>query len=109
VVGFAEDGSGRVADVVTRTYRVIQDEYFVLNGSTRVTGTHPFLSTRGWVTVRELQPGDVLIAAGGRKETVESVEKRTSLVRAYNIEVNGSHTFIADGYVVHNKPPDPTG
>lgn len=109
VVGLSDVASRRSADAVVRTYRVIQSEYFILNGSTRVTGTHPFRTPQGWVTVQDLEVGDVLIAANGREESVASIVKRTGLVRAYNIEVGGPHTFIANGYLVHNKGPTPGG
>lgn len=100
---------GAESSEVVRTHRVIQGEYFVLNGSTRVTGTHPFLTDRGWVTAEDLRVGDILVGTGEDAKLVVSIERRTAGIRAYNIEVGGNHTFLADGYLVHNKPPDPGG
>jgi len=97
-----DDGHPELAKV-SKTYRVIQYEYFVINGFTSVTASHPFVTSRGWVIAEELSVGDE-ITGDGEVIRVDSIERRDCGVRAYNIEVEGSHTFYADGFLVHNKP-----
>ncbi len=106
VLGVTEDGElsyGRV----TRTYRVIQYEYYLINGAIEVTGAHPFQVGSSWVNAEELVVGDVLSGMGGARIPVETIENIDFGVRAYNLEVEGTHTFFIDGILVHNKPPTP--
>jgi intein/homing endonuclease len=106
VLSATEDGE-LVWGVVSRTYRVIQYEYYLINGAIKVTGTHPFEVGEHWVNVEELVVGDELSGMGGTPVLVETIEKIDFGVRAYNLEVDGTHTFFVDGVLVHNKEPDP--
>ncbi len=96
-------------ELVTRVYRAVHLEYWTVNDDVSVTGTHPFFTQRGWIECANLEVGDKLIAADGEAVSVASIEARTKGVRVYNIEVSGSHTFYANGFLVHNKEPDPEG
>lgn len=99
----------RVQARVARTYHVIQTEYYVINGRISVTGTHPFYVNGQWVPVSKLAVGDVMSGEAGGPVVIDSIEKADFGVRVYNIAVDGPHTFFADGILVHNKGPDPTG
>ena len=79
------------------------------------TLAHPFLTTRGWVEAMYLRPGiDALIfhpnggpntRGGVRFGTVNSVEVADTPSRVasvHNLEVEGTHTYVANGIVVHN-------
>jgi len=92
---------------VEATYRVLRYEYYVINGHIRVTAEHPFKVSGGWATTEELQVGCELVGHDGQTTLVSSIVKEDTGVRAYNIEVGGTHTFFADGVLVHNKPGDP--
>lgn len=95
---------------------------FIINDRVEVTGEHPFLSAHGWrvpdlelfhaqreahqryldIEPSELNIGDILITGEGF-ETVESIEKsmeRPQQEVVYDFIVDGSHTYLADGYVV---------
>jgi hypothetical protein len=77
------------------------------NRSVGVTEEHPFYIGDGdFKLARELCIGDdvqvlqdnVLVS-----ETITKVSHNTDAVRVYNLSVNGTHTFFAQGFAVHNK------
>jgi Fe-S cluster assembly protein SufB len=109
-----------------------EKEVFEIRARDRVIGAsanHPFLvDAHGrltWVPVENLHVGDfVAIAADGAipnprrrdRETIAVAERRVVMRFApiesitsvgveltYDIEVEGSHNFVADGFVVHNS------
>jgi len=102
------DSGERVNDEVLKTHKVIASEFFVINANTRVTPEHPFLTNRGWIDAQDLAVGDLLIGPEG-SDPVRSIEKQIKGVRVYNLSVGGVHTFVVNGNIVHNKPPDPGG
>jgi intein/homing endonuclease len=106
VYGFTESNELVPCDV-TKTYRTIQAGYYVINGTLRVTATHPFFIDGEWVEVSEIKVGDTLTNKDLEPIIVESIEFVSKMVRAYNIEVADAHTFFVDGILVHNKDPDP--
>lgn len=86
------------------------------------TANHPFLTTQGWksidpkttrleipeLEVSELKIGDILVTDTGnivvRSLAPTVVSKDTQL---YNFELDGDHTYYADGFAVHNKEAFP--
>jgi hypothetical protein len=87
------------------------------------TANHPFLTTEGWkaldpdltaeidgqeiadLLVGKLEKGDVLIKDTGEEEIIlftrRKFEENEKLV--YNLSTDGTNTYIANNYVVHNK------
>jgi hypothetical protein len=79
------------------------------------TSSHPFLTESGWkslepsISAKEnpglkvtlFKAGDVILTKNGslRIHTVESVMNDE---RVYNFKTDGDHTYLADGYKVHN-------
>ena len=77
------------------------DKYFELEtifGVTKVTEEHPFLFLGEYVPIKDIPVGSILS---------DMILFRKDLVFAdrqiFNMSVNGSNTFIADGFKVHNK------
>jgi hypothetical protein len=84
------------------------DQYYrVINGAISATAHHPFLTTNGWTEVKDLKVGDVLRTKDGENKIqyIEDVD-RGYPVSVYTLTMGSeSHpTFIANGYIVHNKP-----
>ena len=90
-----------------------------------VTAEHPFLTTEGWKaidpviskekhpeisSIAHLKIGDTLITDHGKvvinSITSKEVDPDTTV---YNLILGGDHTYIADGYIVHNNKCDTTG
>ena len=71
---------------------------------------HPFLSKGKWIQAGDLKAGDTLTDTNGRDVLVKDITIVQEIVDVYNIEVNPYHTYMANGYVVHNKgDPNPEG
>ena len=90
-------------------------KYSINGGKAFFTASHPFLSERGWkslepmVSVRE-NPG-LLVSQLSEKDILQteqgsirihSIGAERSLETVYNFRTDGDHTYIADGYKVHN-------
>jgi len=83
------------------------------------TPEHPFLTKDGWKSLvpevrqepyksqqepKELKIGDSIMVNGEWEEITEiRVVRSNPEERVYNITVEGLHSYIADGIVVHNK------
>ncbi len=78
------------------------NEYMVLNGKIRVTPIHRMFVNYGWQPIGEAKLGDVLLGANGEMVPIASIEWVREPVTVYNFEVEGLHTYIADGVYVHN-------
>lgn len=90
--------------------------YSINGGGYFFTPNHPFLSLTGWksldpmtsmkeapdLKVKLLKVGDILVKKDGL-EVVYSLDSIETNEKVYNFELDGSHEYIADEYVVHNK------
>lgn len=94
-------------------------QVYSFNGSDAFfTANHPFLTTDGWksldpettrkeipnLPVTLMKKGDVLITENGTIviKTIEKTNKPAS-TQLYNFELDGDHTYYANGFAVHNK------
>jgi hypothetical protein len=66
------------------------------------TGSHSFLTSRGWRAANKLRTGDVVRDNHGSWQTVTSCRKTDRIAPVHNLVTEGNHTFIAEGCVVHN-------
>lgn len=76
------------------------------------TSQHPFWvqSRQTWIDAIDLEPGDVLVGADGDKNLVFATLASEQNLTAYNLTVEGLHTYFAgtDPVLVHNDGgPDP--
>jgi hypothetical protein len=88
---------------VCRRARDIASELLVINGSLRVTPTHPVLVRDEWKSAADIKLGDLLQVASGEAETVVSVEKLYGRFAVLDFNVEPYPTFIAARFIVHNK------
>lgn len=108
VYSFSENGSVSLSRVSAK-YTVSRDSYYEISAGGRVvraTAEHPFYTGSGYKTAEELRAGDTLygLSAGSlSKVQVGSVRLVLQPTVAYNLEVDGDHTFFAEGIAVHNK------
>ena len=95
-----------------------QSVYAINNKDSFFTANHPFLTTKWWksldpettkkeipeLEVSKLKIGDILITEAG-KVLVVSLTPATmpTSTQLYNFELDGDHTYFANGYAVHNK------
>jgi hypothetical protein len=79
-------------------------EIVLENGSSLIASlTHPILSANGWVTMEDLNIGELILPGMSRVKDIIPAGPR----EVVKITVDGAHTFIANGIMSHNKPYDP--
>ena len=96
----------RVRSVVTHEV----DQYKVVttrNVAVHVTAEHPFYVGNGtFKTLEVLKVGDCIFAFDGRglsAEPIESIAVVHEKVLVYNLQTDAPNTFLANGFLVHNK------
>lgn len=105
VIAFSD--SGLVRAEVKEFYEK-KDRLMVIRtskGTLTATPEHPLLTRYGFTEVRDLKKGmEVGVLSDGRRiwAKIKSI-KPGGVAAVYNIEVAPPHTFIADGFIVHNK------
>ncbi len=108
VMAYDEKTNSLVSDKITQTFVHDGEEYLVINRHLRVTPNHPVLSRNQWVEAGTLKAGDTLTNAQGISEKIRDIKLVKGKAKIYNIEVNPVHTYVANGYIVHNKGPSST-
>ena len=81
----------------TRIWQIQSDSGAIVS----TTPNHHFLSTRGWTSTKNLQPGEELTRAVGPVTRVVSVLRTDRFEPVYNLIVEKENTFVAQGNVVH--------
>lgn len=89
--------------------------YSINGGGYFFTPNHPFKTLAGWksldpvtsikeskIDVSLLKIGDILVKANGL-EVLYSLDSVYREELVYNFQLSGTHEYIADDYVVHNK------
>ncbi len=85
------------------------DEYYLIDGVTRVTGEHPLfvnLNAGGWMKVKDIQPGMEILNDKLIWQKI-SVRKETGKLKTATLRMKSGDnpSFIADGLIAHNKGP----
>ncbi|MBU0981808.1 Ig-like domain-containing protein [Patescibacteria group bacterium] len=93
---------GFVSGRVTKTFEHEVGGYILVNGKLHVTHEHVVFANGQWKLAGDLELGDQMVSADGDPITVESIEKVREEAKVYNFEVEKYHTYIADGFYVHN-------
>jgi len=99
----AEGSPELVKARVKRTTSHLVQGYLVINGTVRVTDNHRIFVNGTWVKAGNIKAGDSLMNSQGENVLVKSVVKHDDWLWVYNFEVEGQHTYFADGFYVHNE------
>jgi hypothetical protein len=103
ILAYDVDAGKTIEDKVKETFIHDADSYLIVNNDLKATANHPVYSKGKWVEVGTLNIGDTILNYKGAYEEVKSIQEVKADVKVYNLEVNPYHTYIANGYVVHNK------
>lgn len=109
--------NGIVTVVRIANYTIEADVYRLNEQNYFITGTHPVLTDRGWMSfepertntmISSIQVGlladkDMLIRENGEKVALSNVDRITGRNLFYNIEVDRTKVFFANGYVVYSE------
>jgi PKD repeat protein len=106
VKSFDVRSSSTVSSKVTETFVHSDRYYMIINGNIKTTSVHPFYSDGNWIEAGDLSIGDKILHVDGLEHTIETIELSDEPVTVYNFEVDGTHNYFAEGYLVHNKRPD---
>ena len=107
VKSFDVGTSSVVNSKVTETFAHSDRYYMILNGNIKTTSVHPFYSDGNWIEAGDLSIGDKILHVDGLEHTIETIELSDEPVTVYNFEVDGTHNYFAEGYLVHNKKEVP--
>ncbi len=113
------DGKKQVISEVLDIYDRKANHYYILEFDDHtllnVTGKHPIMTPQGWASIQEgnesvetipLDVGDYVVTKDGTKQLIGWL-KIEGLIRVYNLgEVEDTHCYYADGFLVHNKCVD---
>ena len=92
--------------------------YAFNNGRSFVTGDHPFMTTKGWealdpplaqkqhqgLKVGKLQVNDRLIILNNESIQIKKISSKVFKdAIVYSPQLDGNHTYYADGFLVHNS------
>ncbi|OIN99547.1 MAG: hypothetical protein AUJ51_12785 [Elusimicrobia bacterium CG1_02_56_21] len=99
-IGLAEVEVKEFYKKKNRLYKV-----YTASGTLTATAEHPLLTRDGFKEVRDLKKGEkVAMLEYGRRVWIKIKNIRArNRAEVYNLEVAPPHTFIADGFIVHNK------
>ncbi len=90
-------------DRVTKTFKHIVNEYLTINNTLNVTPVHRIFVNNQWITAGKVQLGDMLLNEYGEYVEITSITQHTGQFTVYNLTTQNTHTFIADGFYVHNE------
>jgi hypothetical protein len=90
----------RVAE--TFAHEAASEAMVVVNGELRATAGHPIFADGRWRPAGELRLGDSLVGLRASIR-VSGLESAPGTEPVYNLEVEGTHTYFAEGILVHNK------
>lgn len=93
---------------VTAVFRAVAPAILWLGLSSReVLGTTPghevWTVERGWTSAAYVRPGDTFVDPSGAPVTIRSATLDEHPTPVYNLEVDGTFTYYADGVWVHNN------
>jgi len=103
ILGFNEKTERTQEDEVAKLLVRKAKKYLIINGRIKVTSEHPFYHEGKWVKIGSLKIGDKLLNNKNQAEVIKSIEKVNQEVVVYNLTARPSHTYFADGILVHNK------
>lgn len=103
IISYNEKTKSNNISRVIKKFSHNSDGYLVFNGSLRVTSNHPVLLNDKWAEIGTAQIGDTLKNSMDDNVVIKSIEKVTRPSKVYNLEVEDTHTYYADGILAHNK------
>ena len=91
---------------VQEIYFDYYDNYYVINGSLKVTYEHPFLvlreGTYQFRTTVSLRLGDKLFKTNNEFEEIKTIEFVNESLETVNLNVENLDVYFGGGYLMHN-------
>ena len=82
--------------------RAVESGYLIINSNLKITPDHLLLVNGSWSEAAMIQTGNKLLDLNNNEVTVTSLEWQLEKTEVYNLMVEDTHTFFAEGVLVHN-------
>jgi len=102
ILTFDENGNNLVQAQVIKTHSAVVDGYLTINNTLRVTDNHIVWVNNTWKRAGDIRIGDRMRDTNGQEVIVGDISWQAGRQQVYNLIVENVHTYIADGYYVHN-------
>jgi len=103
VLSYNEDFKLNVYSKVTEVFNHSSEDYLIINNELKVTSNHEMFINDEWKEIGKAKIGDNLKDYNGNNILINSINKINNSVEVYNLEVDNTHNYYADDYLVHNK------
>ena len=103
VSSYDEETKQVVASEVLKLLIHDPEIYWIVNGRIKVTPNHSFYMNGKWKQIGDTQLGDHMLTIDGKPEPITSFELITTKEPIYNLEIKKTHTYYAEGVLVHNQ------
>ena len=94
-------------EVLNLVFSFADRVYDINNGEIVASAEHPLLvnsnGTRKFKTIHTVEVGDFLIKADGSEVEVLSLDIHDETTEIVSLDVSGPDTYLANGYITHNK------
>ena len=95
---------------ISQIVTFLESDYYIINNSTKVTGTHPFytIDSKGnnlrIKEVKNLKVGDLLYSKDLKPVEIKQIIQKFQKVTVYNlVNVSPNNNYFANNFLVHNK------
>lgn len=96
-----EDETLVLASVLS-THEIQEEGYLLVNGMIKVTPTHKLFVNGIWKPAGDMVIGDRMTGPDGSDVLLQSMEWKRERMMVYNLTIDGTHSFFADGILAHN-------
>jgi len=87
---------GEIMQIARRIRERLDDAYYVLQG-------HILDRSLPFITASAIRPGMVMVTANGEFSVVDHIEQAEVKTDVYDLNIAGTHNFVAGGVVTHNS------
>ena len=95
-------------EVVNLVFSFAEKAYNINSGEIIATSEHPLVVKNSsgiyqFKLIHTIEVGDSLVKADGTLVLVESIEMEQGTIEIVSLDVDGPDTYLANGYITHNK------
>ncbi len=87
---------GEIMQIARRIRQRLDDARYVLQG-------HIMDRSLPFITAAAIRPGMVMVTADGNFSVVDRIEQEQARATVHDLNIDGTHNFIASGVVTHNS------
>ena len=108
VLSYDENNRMNIISKVIGVFNHVMPGYYILDEHLEITATNPIFVNGEWSYPPKLKVGDELLTAEGKEKKIERIEYVEGEVKVYNLQIEKTKNYFAEGILVHNKD-DQTG